>query len=355
MSAVHAPAIHVGGESLNAYLETWTAGHPDRIALAQCLESIAQAGAAIGDVVQRGPLQGKMGAEIGNANADGDQQRALDVIADQEIVAALKKADVAYYASEEEEAILTLKADGAFAVAVDPLDGSSNIDADISVGTIFSIFAASPQGATASFFRPGHEQLGGGYVVYGPHIALVFTLGDGVAHFVLDPATKTFRLIADRLKIAQSTREYAINASNYRHWIPPIRVFIDDCVAGAGGPHGKDFNMRWVASLVAETHRIFVRGGVFLYPADERKGYENGRLRLLYEANPIAFLVEQAGGGATDGSARILDKVAGQLHQRTPLVFGSAEKIDRIASYYTDDNFVRSTSPLFGERGLFQI
>jgi fructose-1,6-bisphosphatase I len=353
--SIDAQAPHAEGESLDSYLKSWSAAGPGRDSVAAVIAELAQAGIAIAAVIASGPLLGAMGAEIGQANADGDKQRKLDIIADEAVVAALRRTSTAYYASEEEEAILTLKADGAFAVAVDPLDGSSNIDADISVGTIFSIFAASPQGATASFFRPGHEQLGGGYVVYGPHIALVFTLGDGVAHFVLDPATKTFRLIADRLKIAQSTREYAINASNYRHWIPPIRVFIDDCVAGAGGPHGKDFNMRWVASLVAETHRIFVRGGVFLYPADERKGYENGRLRLLYEANPIAFLVEQAGGGATDGSARILDKVAGQLHQRTPLVFGSAEKIDRIASYYTDDNFVRSTSPLFGERGLFQI
>jgi fructose-1,6-bisphosphatase I len=353
MTATHASAPHAGGESLDTYLASWSAGKPDRVVLAKCIAVLAQAGAAIAEAVVRGPLQGSLGAQIGAANADGDQQRALDVIADQKIVAALKQADVAYYASEEEEAILTLKADGALAVAVDPLDGSSNIDADISVGTIFSIFNASPNGATESFFRPGREQIAGGYIVYGPHIALVFTLCEGVAHFVLDPADRTFRLIADNLRIAPSTREYAINASNYRHWVEPVRTFVDDCVAGAGGPHGKDFNMRWVASLVAETHRIFVRGGVFLYPADERKGYEKGRLRLLYEANPIALLAEQAGGGATDGFARILDQVASNLHQRVPLIFGSAEKVARIATYYTDAHYENTPSPLFGERGLF--
>ncbi|MBB4196434.1 fructose-bisphosphatase class I [Rhodoblastus sphagnicola] len=355
MTAIPAPATHAGGESLDAYLTAWAGGDADRATVAQCVAVLAQAGAAIADAVLLGPLQGSLGAQIGAANADGDQQRALDVIADQKIIAALQQADVAYYASEEEEAILTLKAGGALAVAVDPLDGSSNIDANISVGTIFSIFRASPEGATESFFRPGHEQVAGGYVVYGPHVALVFTLCEGVAHFVLDPADKTFKLIGDGLKIAPTTREYAINASNYRHWIPPIRTFIDDCVAGASGPHGKDFNMRWVASLVAETHRIFVRGGVFLYPADERKGYEHGRLRLLYEANPIALLAEQAGGGATDGFVRILDKQASTLHQRTPLIFGSAEKVTRIATYYTDTNFERTPSPLFGERGLFHV
>jgi fructose-1,6-bisphosphatase I len=353
MTAIHAPAAHAGGESLEAYLTAWSAGDPDRAALAKCVAVLADASAAIAEAVLLGPLQGNLGAQIGAANADGDQQRALDVLADQKIVAALKQADVAYYASEEEEAILTLNAGGAFAVAVDPLDGSSNIDANISVGTIFSVFRASPEGATESFFRPGREQVAGGYVVYGPHVALIFTLCEGVAHFVLDPADRTFKLVADQVKIAPTTREYAINASNYRHWIEPIRTFIDDCVAGAQGPSGKDFNMRWVASLVAETHRIFVRGGVFLYPADERKGYEQGRLRLLYEANPIALLAEQAGGAAIDGIRRILDKPAAQLHQRTPLIFGSVEKVNRINTYYTNENFERTPSPLFGERGLF--
>ena len=211
-----------------------------------------------------------MAAEIGETNADGDRQRKLDVIADQLIMDALRKTSTAYYASEEEDAILTFDPAGALAVAVDPLDGSSNIDANLSIATIFSIFPASPEGATASFFRPGAEQIAAGYIIYGPHTALLLTLGDGVAHFVLDPEAQKFRLIAESVKIAPATREYAINASNYRHWTAPIRAFIDDCVEGSTGPRGKDFNMRWIACLVGEAHRIFIRGGVFLYPGDHR-------------------------------------------------------------------------------------
>jgi fructose-1,6-bisphosphatase I len=353
MTSLGEPALHAGGESLKSYLATWCAAHPGRESVAGVMTAMAEAGAAISHIILRGPLMGAMGVEIGQANADGDKQRRLDVLADGAVISALRRTSTAYYASEEEEAILTLKAGGELAVAVDPLDGSSNIDANISIGTIFSVFPASPAGATASFFRPGTEQVAAGYIVYGPHTALLFTLGEGVAHFVLDPETGEFRLIAENLKIASSTREYAINASNYRHWTPPVRTFMDDCIAGSGGPHGKDFNMRWVASLVAETHRIFVRGGVFLYPGDQRPGYEHGRLRLLYEANPIAMLVEQAGGGATDGYDRVLDKRASALHQRTPLIFGSSEKVARITSYYTNATFERAESPLFGERGLF--
>jgi fructose-1,6-bisphosphatase I len=353
MTSTDAPAPHAGGESLQSFLSAWSAAGAGRESVAGVLMAMAEAGAAISHIILRGPLMGAMGVEIGVANADGDKQRRLDVLADGAVVSALKRTSTAYYASEEEEAILTLKPGGDLAVAVDPLDGSSNIDANISIGTIFSVFPASPAGATASFFRPGAEQVAAGYIVYGPHTAMLFTTGDGVAHFVLDPDSGEFRLIAENLRIGRETREYAINASNYRHWSPPIRTFMDDCIAGAGGPHGKDFNMRWVASLVAETHRIFIRGGVFLYPADERAGYEQGRLRLLYEANPIAMLVEQAGGGATDGYNRILDKTASALHQRTPLIFGSAEKIARITSYYVDSTYERARSPLFGERGLF--
>jgi fructose-1,6-bisphosphatase I len=296
-----------------------------------------------------------MAAEIGETNADGDRQRKLDVIADQLIMDALRKTSTAYYASEEEEAILTFDPAGALAVAVDPLDGSSNIDANLSIATIFSIFPASPDGATASFFRPGAEQIAAGYIIYGPHTALLLTLGDGVAHFVLDPEAQKFRLISESVKIAPATREYAINASNYRHWTAPIRAFVDDCVEGSTGPRGKDFNMRWIACLVGEAHRIFIRGGVFLYPGDNRAGYENGRLRLLYEAFPIAMLVEQAGGAATDGAERILAKSVEALHQRTPLVFGSAEKVARIAAYCSDTQFQRAEAPLFGQRGLFHV
>ncbi len=354
MAASDTPARPEKGESLDRYLQAWRDNAPGRDAIADVVAAMAQAGAAIAAVIASGPLLGAMGAKIGQANSDGDDQRRLDIIADEAVVAALRRTPTAYYASEEEEAILTLNADGSLAVAADPLDGSTNIDANVAVGTIFSVFPASPQGATASFFRPGVEQVAAGYIVYGPHTALLLTLGEGVAHFVLEPSSKTFRLIADGLKIDRTTREYAINASNYRHWVDPIRTFVDDCIAGSGGPHGKDFNMRWVGSLVAETHRIFVRGGVFLYPGDQRPSYEQGRLRLLYEANPIAFLIEQAGGAASDGFERVLDKTASSPHQRTPLIFGSADKVARIGEYFKNSTFERKRSPLFGERGLFQ-
>ena len=355
MTSQDAPAKCAGGESLNAYLRNWASAGAGRETLATTVAALADAGIALSGLIAGGPLSGSLDTEIGETNADGDRQRKLDVVADQLIMDALRKTSTAYYASEEEDAILTFDPAGALAVAVDPLDGSSNIDANLSIATIFTIFPASPEGATASFFRPGAEQIAAGYIIYGPHTALLLTLGEGVAHFVLDPEAHKFRLIAESVKIAPSTREYAINASNYRHWTAPIRAFVDDCVEGSTGPRGKDFNMRWIACLVGEAHRIFIRGGVFLYPSDNRAGYENGRLRLLYEAFPIAMLVEQAGGAATDGAERILAKSVDALHQRTPLVFGSADKVARIASYCTDSQFERSQAPLFGQRGLFHV
>jgi fructose-1,6-bisphosphatase I len=347
------PARGKIGEELRASLAR--SGSSDQDAeVARVIEALAGVARQIGALIAKGPLGGALGADTGAVNADGDRQKQLDEVANAMVLAALKTTSTAYFASEEEDAILTLDPNGRLAVAVDPLDGSSNIDVNVSIGTIFSIFAASPQGATASLFRPGHEQLAAGYFVYGPHTALVLTTGKGVDLFVLDQDTGGFRLARAGIDIPSAAKEFAINASNYRHWFDPIRIFIDDCIAGAEGPRGKDFNMRWVASLVAETHRIFSRGGVFLYPGDRRPGYERGRLRLIYEAAPIALLVEQAHGAANDGRERILDKVPTSLHERTPLVFGSAEKVRRIATYHTDPDFMRQKSPLFGDRGLFR-
>jgi fructose-1,6-bisphosphatase I len=352
MTTLNAPA-RAGGESLDAYLAGWAAAAEGRDSLARTVAALAQAGIALSTVIAGGPLSGALGAEVGAQNADGDKQRQLDVIADGLIIDALRKTPTAFYASEEEEAILTLDPAGDYAVACDPLDGSSNIDCNMPIATIFGVFPAVPGDATASFFRPGTEQVAAGYVIYGPQTSLLLTLGEGVAHFTLDPAIRRFVLVSRAVRIASGTREYAINASNYRHWPEPIRAFIDDCLEGSGGPRGKDFNMRWLACMVGEAHRIFSRGGVFLYPGDDRSGYERGRLRLLYEAFPIAMLVEQAGGGATDGYERILAKSLDKLHQRTPLVFGSVEKVARIASYFSDAHFERLRSPLFAERGLF--
>ncbi|MDZ4134368.1 MAG: fructose-bisphosphatase class I, partial [Paracoccaceae bacterium] len=200
--------------------------------------------------------------------------------------------------------------------------------------------------------RPGHDLLAAGYAIFGPQCCLVISFGAGVCKYVLDPQTQQFRLTADTLQIRPESSEFSINASNYRHWPGPIRAYIDDCVSGTDGPRERDFNMRWVASLVAETHRILTRGGIFLYPRDDRDGYGNGRLRLVYECAPIAFLVTQAGGGATDGCDAILDAVPGHLHARIPFVFGSAPKVARVAAYH--DLPEKETSALFGKRGLFR-
>lgn len=348
------PAASRIGQSLPDWLAQTTAGG-DAIsgAVAETVIALASAAAQISRLVAYGPLAGPHAAATGKENADGDAQLALDLQANEIVLAELRGAPVAYFASEEEDAILTLAPAAPVSVAVDPLDGSSNVDVNVSIGTIFSIFATAGEGATASFFRPSREQLAAGYFVYGPHSDLVLSLGDGVALFVLDPVDGDFRLARSGLAIPPQTSEFAINASNQRHWFPPVQTFVADCLEGAEGPRGKNFNMRWVASLVAETHRIFSRGGVFLYPADRRPGYEKGRLRLIYEAAPIAFLTEQAGGAATDGVEPILAKVPVELHQRTPLIFGSAEKVQRIVGYHVDPSLVRDLPPLFRHRGLF--
>ena len=354
MTIDRALAAQAGGESLDDFLSAWATASAGRDNLAKTVAALARAGIAMSELIARVPLAGSLAAAVGQQNADGDMQRQLDLIADKMVVDALRKTPTAYYASEEEEAILTLDPAGELAVACDPLDGSSNIDCNMPIATIFGVFPAEPGDATASFFRAGTDQLAAGYVIYGPQTGLFLTLREGVAQFALDPSARAFRLVSRDVRIAPQTREYAINASNYRFWPEPIRAFIDDCVEGYKGPHGKDFNMRWLACMVGEAQRIFSRGGVFLYPADDRPGYRHGRLRLLYEAFPIALLVEQAGGGATDGFERILAKKLEKLHQRTPLVFGSIEKVARIASYYSDAHFQRGHSPLFAARGLFQ-
>lgn len=314
------------------------------------IDSLCRTGAEVARIIARGPLGQNLAAAVGE-NAGGDGQKALDLIADDMFAEALKPLSVRWYASEEQDEVVGLNPDGKYALAIDPLDGSSNIDVNVSIGTIFSIFEAKDD-ADASFLRPAHEQLAGGYIVFGPQTALVVTFGDGTQQYILDPETGTFVLTHERMSIPETSKEFAINASNYRHWPKPVRAYIDDCIAGEPGPRSKNFNMRWVASLVAETHRILSRGGVFLYPGDARPGYEKGRLRMVYECAPIAFLIEQAGGRATDGSEPIQTQQADRLHARTPFVFGSAEKVARVATYY--DLPEREVSALFGERGLFR-
>lgn len=325
-----------------------------RLALMQTINALADAAVEISGLCALGPLAGALGEAVGRDNADGDQQKALDLQADDIVTACLRRAPVGYYVSEEREGIETFDAQAPISVAVDPLDGSSNIDTNVSVGTIFSLFQTIKGDADGSFMRPGDEQIAAGYFIYGPQTALLLTTGDGVEHYVLEPASKTFELAIPETRIPAMAYEYAINASNYRHWDVAIQNLIDDFCVGAEGPLGHNFNMRWVASLVAEATRILTRGGVFLYPGDARKGYENGRLRQLYEANPIALLIEQAGGEASDGTMRILDKVPHSVHARTPLVFGSSELVRLVAKFHDKPGLRGSHSPLFHERGLFR-
>ena len=323
-----------------------------RASLASLILAIAGASRDIAGLIAMGALAGAMGASLGQ-NADGDTQKELDVRAQALMMQAMTGGLVAAVASEELEDWQLLDPAGAYAVAFDPLDGSSNIDTNISIGTIFSILPA--KGAENPFSGAGAKQLAAGFAIYGPQTLLVLTLGAGVNVFTLDPRDQTWRLTREGVQIAPTANEYAVNASNYRHWNEPVRTFVDDCVSGAEGPREKNFNMRWIGSLVAEAFRILTRGGVFLYPGDIRPGYREGRLRLIYEAHPIAFIMEQAGGLASNGAARILDLQAETLHQRVPLFFGSREKIERIERLHKSQRSDTAPSPLFGQRGLFRV
>lgn len=332
-------------------LATWLADNPNIPAdLGAVVLAMCNVGIDLSRKIARGSLEGAMGAAVGD-NTDGDVQKALDIIADEHFFAALENSAVRWYASEEREDVIEVNPNGHLALATDPLDGSSNIDVNVSIGTIFSIYDAKPD-ANESFLRPGSEQIVAGYIVYGPQTGLMVSFGHGTQYFLLDPDIKQYVLVDEAVQVPEASAEFAVNASNYRHWDKPVRAYIDDCLAGETGPRGKNFNMRWVASLVAEAHRIITRGGIFLYPSDGRKGYENGRLRMVYECAPIAMLVEQAGGLATDGCDRLLDQSVKTLHARTPLVFGTPDKVNRVATYHDlPDN---ETSALFRERGLFR-
>lgn len=319
-------------------------------ALRPAITALCRVAVDLSRVIGLGALEGRLGESVG-ANTDGDVQKALDVMADDAFAAALKGAGVRWYASEEQDEVVEIDADGGLALAIDPLDGSSNIDVNITIGTIFGIQPALDEGE-ATFLRAGSNLIASGYFSYGPQTTLVITFGDGVRQYILDRDAGIFKPVTAPSGITAESSEFAINASNYRHWSKPVRAYIDDCLAGADGPRAKNFNMRWVASLVAETHRIMRRGGIFLYPSDDRKGYEQGRLRLVYECAPIALLIEQAGGKATTGSQRILDRVPDSLHARTPFVFGAPAKVDHLTSYH--DLPEAEVSALFGNRGLFR-
>ena len=300
----------------------------DRPAVAASVRALAAVAVELSATIARPDSTAQLGAVRGSANADGDDQKKLDVLADEMIAAALAAVDhVAAYLSEERDAAIQLHDGGDVIVASDPLDGSSNIDTNVSIGTIFSILPAS-----GGSLQPGRNQLASGIFVYGPQTTLLVTFGDGVFAFQLGTDGQ-FHDMGWQVRMPAETSEFAINASNSRHWAAPVSRYIADCLAGSAGPRQRNFNMRWVGSLVADGWRIFRRGGIFLYPADARDGYHNGRLRLVYEASPMAFLVTQAGGRASDGQQDILDIVPDALHQRVPLVFGSANEVDEFVKY----------------------
>ncbi|MEN9314872.1 MAG: hypothetical protein RIS35_1265 [Pseudomonadota bacterium] len=304
------------------------------------LEVVARACKRISYAVGKGAIADIHGM-VGSENVQGEAQQKLDVIANETLLEAnLWGGHLASMASEEMEhpyPIPNRYPKGEFLLLFDPLDGSSNIDVNVSIGTIFSVLRL-PEGISADdercFLQPGHRQLAAGYAVYGPATLLVLTVGDGVACFTLDRETGSWWLTQDRMQVPADTKEFAINASNARHWQPPVRRYIDELLSGKEGPRGKDFNMRWVASMVADVHRIMTRGGVFMYPRDNREPDKPGKLRLMYEANPMSFLIEQAGGAATDGTQRILDIQPEKLHQRVAVFIGSKNEVERATAYH---------------------
>lgn len=297
-------------------------------ALGGVLLSVVSACTEINAKVRLGALAGVLGM-AGTGNIQGEDQKKLDVIANNIMIDTLKaNPAVAGLASEEEDTFVSAGENGRYLVLFDPLDGSSNIDVNISVGTIFSILA-KPEGAlaTESFLQTGRQQLAAGYVLYGPQTQLVFTFGHGVYVFTLN-AENEFVLTKENPKVPESTKEFAINMSNRRHWLPPVQQYVDELLAGETGTRGKNYNMRWVASMVAEIHRILMRGGVFMYLQDKRDPSKPGKLRLMYEANPMALILEQAGASASNAYQAMLDIQPESLHQRVAVIMGSSEEVD---------------------------
>ena len=305
------------------------------------LEVVARACKSISRAVNKGALGDVLGGTE-SENVQGEMQKKLDIIANEVLIEANEwGGHLAAMASEEMEGIYVVPhryPQGEYLLLFDPLDGSSNIDVNVSIGTIFSVLL-KPEGVGVSeqdFLQPGHRQVAAGYCVYGPQTTLVLTVGDGVAMFTLDREQGSFILTEEDVRIPPDTREFAINMSNMRHWDEPVRRYVDECLQGKEGPRGKDFNMRWIASMVADVHRILTRGGVFLYPWDKREPEKPGKLRLMYEANPMSWLVEQAGGAATNGKQRILDIQPGQLHERVSVILGSKIEVERVTRYHVE-------------------
>jgi fructose-1,6-bisphosphatase I len=342
-------------QTLAGYFAGWSRGRPAREAIAVTVSALAAVGAEFSALLAQGVLAGHLGRATGRLG-EVDEQKEIDVLTNDRIVEAMRGAPVAAVASEEMEVPLLLNEAAPLLVAVDPLDGSSNIDANASIGTIFTVLPAlGSNGDVSAFLQRGVNQLAGGFLVYGPQTVLVLSVGAGTQIFTLDPCSKTFVLTHPKVEIPLQTSEYAINGSNSRHWDEPVRTYVEDCKRGKDGPRGRDFNMRWTGSPVVEFYRILSRGGIYLYPGDKRREFRNGRLRLIYEANPIAFVVEQAGGAASTGRERVLEVSPKDLHQRIPLIAGSRQEVEHVVRLHDGLQIKGERSPLFSRRGLLRF
>lgn len=323
-------------------LANYLDAHASNPALNDVITTVTDVGKTISQLLRKGALADILG-EAGNQNVQGEEQKKLDVLANDLLLDALaKNSHCAGVASEELDDATPANADGSLLVLFDPLDGSSNIDINMAVGTIFSILPYQRQGQiseNSDFLQAGNQQLAAGYLLYGTSTVLALTIADNVVMFSLDPDTNEYVLIEESVTIDADTSEYAINASNYRYWRAPMQQYIDELIAGKTGVRGRDFNTRWVAAMVGDVHRILCRGGLFTYPFDTKYANKAGKLRLMYEANPMSLLIERAGGAATDAVNRILDIAPTDIHQRVPVVLGSKNEVEYVKNLhvnYTD-------------------
>ena len=331
--------------TLSRYLIEQTRSNNTPADLRFLIEVVARACKEISHAVSKGALGGVLGS-METENVQGEVQKKLDVLSNEILLEANEwGGHLAGMASEEMDNAYQIPGQypkGAYLLVFDPLDGSSNIDVNVSVGTIFSVLRCPERNGEAgdlgeeAFLQPGTEQVAAGYAIYGPQTMLMLTLGDGVKGFTLDRELGSFVMTHDNIRIPESTQEFAINMSNQRHWEAPVTRYVEELLAGKSGPLGKDFNMRWVAAMVADVHRILTRGGLFMYPRDSREPAKPGKLRLMYEANPMSFIVEQAGGASTNGLQRILDIQPTSLHQRVAVFLGSKEEVERVTAYHQD-------------------
>jgi fructose-1,6-bisphosphatase I len=313
--------------------------HATSPALNDVITTVTDVGKTISQLLRKGALADILG-EAGNQNVQGEDQKKLDVLANDLLLDALaKNTHCAGVASEELDDATPANDDGSLLVLFDPLDGSSNIDINMAVGTIFSVLPYERQGQTSEnsdYLQAGNKQLVAGYLLYGTSTVLALTIADKVVMFSLDPETENYVLIEDNVQIDVDTSEYAINSSNYRYWRAPMQQYIDELIAGETGVRGRDFNTRWVAAMVGDVHRILCRGGLFTYPFDTKYAHKAGKLRLMYEANPMSLLIERAGGGATDAVNRILDIEPTDIHQRVPVVLGSKNEVSYVKDLHVN-------------------